>query len=657
MGRRQAAWILVLLAACQPLRPAASQSARAPTDLAPQPSATSSPSIPAASPGPTPAPSQPGGTGDLPEYVFHVAVNGDNGNPGTPSSPFATVEHARDVVRTLIPGMQGPIVVYLHEGTYPVTDTIDFGAQDSGQNGHEVSYRAAEGETPVLSGGISVSGWQQVLGSDLWIAVLGPVATFRQLYVNGARAQRASSQSPIVGIRWAGDDFSPRSGIVVPEASLPDFSRPQDLELHWINDWKDMRLLVSSIEANDDGTETIWMLQPYYSYAVGMDIENQRWIPRFDVPFYLENAPELIDSPGEWYYNRDTHELFYWPREAEDMRTAQVTIPQTQVLMRVAGNRVGEEVTNLAFEGLSFAYANWPRPSLMGSFGWQAQALLVTDQDLVMTPAHVQVASAHDVRFEGCRFEHLGAVGLSLGNSASEITVQGNLFHDISDGAVVVGHWDLAYIASPATQAVPRDNLVANNLIQDVGVEYWGAPAITAYYVEGLRIVHNEIANVPYSGISMGWGWTWSTDSTTARNNVIFGNLITGLMTRARDGGGIYTLGQQPNTTIEGNVIRNMTGDFACLYPDEGSAFITYRNNVCDSAPQWLHLWTTSIHDINIFDTYTNVDALEMRGISIDIENTVFVSEQSWPPEAQAIMDQAGLESSYSYLHAWLDAR
>jgi hypothetical protein len=597
-----------------------------------------------------------------PAYAYHVAVDGDDTNPGTAEKPFASIEHARDVIRTTSSMMKDSIVVFVHGGVYPVSEPILFGAMDSGQNGFDIIYRAAEGETPVFSGGITVNGWEQVPDSQLWKTTLKDVKTFRQMYVNGVRAQRAASQKSVTGLGWAAGDFSDRDGIVISPSNLPDLSRPQDLELHWIYDWKDMRLLVKAIENNPDGTKTISMKQPYFSYALWMEIGgSHQWFPKYDVPFYLENAFELLDEPGEWYYNPDTHELFYMPRQGEYKGIAEVIIPQTQNLIEITGEAIGQEVHNIAFEGLTFAYAGWTRASETGTFGWQAQQLITKagpdGYDSIMTPAHVQVNSAHDIRFEGCRFEHLGAVGLDLNNNVFQSTVQGNLFHDISDAAIVVGNWEHAYITAPSTQAASHDNLIANNLIQNVGVEYWGAPAITAYYVNNLHVVHNEISYVPYTGISVGWGWASAVDSTTSHDNHVTDNLITDLLQRARDGGGIYTLGQQPGTTVEANVIRRAIGDQGCLYPDEGSAFITFKNNVCDSAPKWLHLWTASIHDIQILNSFTNVKAMLNKGVNIQIENTVHIDEQDWTPEAQSIIDNAGLEPAYFYLRDWLAAK
>lgn len=602
------------------------------------------------------------------QHVYHVAVNGNDANPGTEEMPFATIEYARDIIRTMSLNMQSPINVIIHGGTYDISQPVIFTENDSGQNGYDIIYRAAEGETPIFSGGVNVTNWERVSDTPLWKATLHDVKIFRQMYINGNRAQRAASQNQVTGNRWVAGDFSDRDGIVISPANLPDLSRPQDLELHWIYDWKDMRLLVEDIVENPDGTKTVWMKQPYYEFALRMEQlgSGHYWIPKYNVPFYLENAYEFLDEPGEWYFNPDTQELFYMPVDGEDMNTANVIIPQTQNLLEITGGIVGDEVHNLVFDGLTFAYAGWTRASEIGTFGPQAQSLITRigsegDSYWEKKPAHIQVNSAYDIRFERCRFEHLGAVGFDLNNNVYNVTIQGNLFQDISDGAIAVGHWKHAYITSPVIQAPSHDNLISNNLITNVGVEYWGAAAISAYYVNNLHIVHNEISNISHGGITLGWGWANTLDSTTAHDNLIANNLITDFHLRARDGGGIYTLGQQPGTIIDSNVIRRMKNDYGCLYADEGSAFTVWQNNVCDTVPQWLWVpvpliinnFTTTVHDVQVLNTYTNVQ--HMRNGNVEIINTVYVNGQNWPPEAQSIIDSAGLELDYSYLYEWLD--
>ncbi len=596
---------------------------------------------------PSPMPSNEQGF----EYILHVSPSGDDNNPGTEDLPFATIEHARDVVSLLNTDMTGSILVLVHGGVYEIKRPISFSIRDSGNNGFKIIYRAAEGETPVISGGVAVSGWQTVPNSPMWKTILLPeTVLFRNLYVNGVRASRAASEGTITGLR----DTPERDGFLVSSSKLPEISRPQDMELHWIYDWKDIRLRVRDIEVNQDGAKNIRMLQPYFSYAVGMGSSEHPWFPKYNVPFYLENALELLDQPGEWYYNPETRELFYLPRDGEDMSTAHVVIPQTRSLLEIKGGAIGQEVHDLVFEGLTFAYAGWIRASEVGTFGWQAQ-VQISKNGLEMTPAHVYFSSAHHIDVEKCRFLYLGASGVGLGNNTEDIAIRGNLFHDISDAAIVVGHWDDAYITMPSLQSQPRNNVIENNLIDHAGVEYWGAAGINAYYVENLQIIHNEISDLPYTGISMGWGWSSTTDSTTSNHNHIAYNLITNITQHARDAGGIYTLGQQPGTVVEENVISRMGGDYACLYPDEGSAYISYLNNVCDSAPFWAHIWINSIHDIQIENTFTNVNRIENKGRNIDIKNLVFIDGQNWTPEALSIMDNAGLEDQYDFLHMWLE--
>lgn len=586
-----------------------------------------------------------------PQYTIYVSPNGNDSNPGTAEKPLASIQQARDLIREFSSNMEKSISVIVHGGTYSIVEPIQFTEEDSGKNGFDIIYQAFENETPRFSGGIEITNWESVPDSNLWKTTLHDVDLFRQLYVNGKRAQRAVSQTQITGTGWVSGERRERDGISVTSSKIPDIARPQDLELHWINDWKDFRLLVNDIEENDNGTKTIWMKQPYYEIALGME----NWIPKYNVPFYLENAFELLDEPGEWYFNSETNNLYYWPQSNETLENTNFVIPQTEVLLEISGRGVGGEVQNLVFKGLTFEHASWTRASKIGTFGWQAQNLIVNHQGRSdMTLAHVKLNSAKNVLFEKCRFEHLGGVGLHLNNNVHEITVKGNLFTDISDAAIVIGHWDHNFIEY-IHEKEPNNLLIANNLIKDTGVEYWGAPAITAYYVNNVKIVNNEISNVPYTGISIGWGWAYHLESTTSHDNIVARNLITDTAQIARDAGGIYTLGQQPGTLIEDNVIRRMKNDYACLYTDEGSAFITLQSNVCDSTPEWMSAWIDTVHDIHYLNNYTNTYNMNNNGININIENTIHVSGQNWPDEAQDIIDNAGLEVPYSYLHDWIN--
>ena len=125
------------------------------------------------------------------QATYYVAPSGDDTGSGTITSPFKTLQHARDVVRTATATMTGDIYVYLRGGSYPVSGTIDFGPGDSGTNGHRVVYAAYPNETPVLEGGVPVTGWTQYSG-NIWKAPLSRGTKLRALYVNDKRAFMAA---------------------------------------------------------------------------------------------------------------------------------------------------------------------------------------------------------------------------------------------------------------------------------------------------------------------------------------------------------------------------------------------------------------------------------------------------------------------------------
>lgn len=581
---------------------------------------------------------------------FFVSPDGSDQNDGSLEHPFATLERARTQVRTINDNMSAPVTVLLRGGTYLLSQTFYLGAQDSGSNGFEVSYEAYPGETPVLSGGMLVTGWQPLAGSEIWSTAV-QLANPRQLYINGQRAQRAQTSRTMRGLGWAEGDFSTRDGIFINANALPSIDGGHSMELHWIYEWKDIRVPVESIETLADGRRVIWLEQPQFSWATNMEMFHEIF-PRPDVPFYVEGALELLDEPGEWFYDEAEGELYYWPLADEDMVLSEAIVPLQEFLLSIQGQGVDQPVTDIAVRGITFSHNAWPRASIRGTFGGQSQSLIDNANpflDYVLTPAAIEIQAARNILFENNIVEHIGSAGVWLVNDVADARLVGNIFRDISDAAIVVGMPGHAYMDVPG-EAATRNNLIANNLIRQVGVEYWGAPGISAFYTQGLQIVHNDMASMPYSGIALGWGWSSELGSKTAHDNLVANNLISDLSERARDAGGVYTLGQQPGTIVRENVIRRLNADYACLYPDEGSAAMLFDSNVCDTAPAWAHLWIHTVRDIEIHNTFTNVARFTNSGTNVRITGTTRVSGQNWPAEAQAIIDRAGLEPAYQFL-------
>ena len=528
---------------------------------------------------------------------FFISPNGSDTNPGTQSRPFRTLTKAREVVRPLAAVMRDDITVVLRGGTYGLKETLVFDARDSGRNGHRVIYRNYSGEVPILSGGRKISGWSKST-NGLWRATT-EIPNFRQLYIEGSRRNRACG-GPLPEAKLEGTNgYRSRVG------TMADWKHPEDIELCFYKVWCHTRCKVLGIHRQ--GSEAIiTMLQPCFEFA-----RNKEGV-QVELPAYVENALELLDQPGQWYLDRRQGAVYYLPRPGEDLPKIEVIAPAVETLLELRGT-LQRPVKNIRFEGLTFAYAGWLEPSRIGHVDVQANftlgqenllkregKLTTVHNEHVKSPGNIVCHTARSVEFEGCRFTHLGGAGIDFEAGSQENVISGCEFTDISGSAIQVGGVRREDHHPPTTDAIIRNNTVSNNSIHDVAVEYEGGVGIFVGYTEGTRLVHNDLSRLPYSAISMGWGWgeedagggatnyyqpfRYSTP-TPSKNNVIAYNHIHHVMQKLQDGGAIYTLGNMPGTVIAWNYIHDNRGTPGGIYLDEGSGGIeTMSNLVCQVA-------------------------------------------------------------------------
>lgn len=561
--------------------------------------------------------------------VVYVSPQGSDANPGTLHSPFKTLIKARDVVRTLNGGMESDVHVVLRGGLYSIESPITLDARDSGSNGFRVVYRAYEHETPVLSGGRPVEGW--VLwdpARNVYRAYAGRDLKTRQFYVNSVRATRA--RGPLYPSGWARTS----AGFTAPDDTMAGWRNIADVEIVCLNLWKAFRCGVAAVY----GREVV-MEQPCWGNA-----QLHSAVPMNSVT-WVENAYELLDEDGEWYHDRATGYLYYRPRNGEDLSTALSICPTTETLLEARGT-LADPVHDLQFQGLTFAYSTWIAPSTEeGYASLQAGICLVGwnfDWSTRRTPGAINFSAARNIRFERNTFTHMGSAGLNFQYGSKDIEVIGNTFEDLSSSAVLISD-DSDNPIDPREQATGY--ALRNNLVRRVAQEYFDAAGIWAGYVADLTIECNDIQDLPYSGISVGWGWG---TSSYARNNHIKRNRIVNTMLTLKDGGAVYTLSAQPGSTVSGNYIDSTERG---LYHDQGSAYFTDRDNVVRGARlYWLILWTPSIHDNDIQRCWHDTDNTWNAGTNNTVANNAFVANDQWPGDALSVMQDAGLEPEFQDL-------
>ncbi|GAB4307750.1 MAG: hypothetical protein Kow0069_05530 [Promethearchaeota archaeon] len=505
---------------------------------------------PARAASPAPAPDQ--------WVSFYVAPDGNDAGPGTEAAPFRTLARGRDAARQLSGPWAGDVVVYLRGGTHFLNETLALDWRDSGRDDHRLVFRNYPGESPVVSGGVLVTGW--AVGNDgAWTAP-SPVADFRQLYVEGKRATRAR------GDAWFVKSTDGDGHGVVP-GTVDSWKNLQDVEFVYQHVWTLPR--VHPLFAKDG---FLYMQQPAWSFS--------RYKPdsRNGPPAWVENALELLDEPGEWYLDRAAGMVHYLPLPGQKPEETQVVAPALETLVELRGNAT-HKVRDVEFSGISFQHGSWLKPNEFGTNFVEVQANAYRVQAVdrwarELSPGNVVVANATGVRFVNCTFAHLGTTALHLRAGVQDSLVEGCKFFDVSGTGVQLG--EIEPTMDPEDPLTVKGVVVRNNYITNACVEYAGGVGIFAGYVRDCRIEHNAVSNLPYTGISVGWGW--SAAVTEAGNNSVVHNHVYSVMTFLKDGGGIYTLSTSPGTNVSYNVVHD--SGWNGLYPDERTNGTTWSYNV-----------------------------------------------------------------------------
>ncbi len=480
---------------------------------------------------------------------------------------------------------------------------------------------AAPGEHPVLSGGVTVNHWAVLASSppalppnargQIWFAPAprwgGQVLTVRQLWINAAKAVRAREPNEDRLARLVSWNKTNQTATISANW-LPNIRDPRNLEMVVDQVWEIAILRLQSLNFHGDDLELtfkppesqIEFLHPWPPVTVNS---------KYQAPFYLVNALEFLDSPGEWFEDVAAAKIYYWPRPGEDLTTATVIAPALETLLQGSGS-AAHPLGNLHFQGITFAHTAWLRPGVAGHVPLQATMPMLAARKLSpkgtpyhpkldnvawidRPPAAVAFQYATHVSFEACTFEHLASAGLDLGDGCQDVLVQGCTFRDIGGNGLQLGHFSVASVETHTpynpvdARAVCREIILRDNLVTRCGTEDWGAAGIAAGYVRQVVIAHNELNTLPYSGISLGWGWTKLPNA--LRDNRVFANHIHHVGLRLGDLGGIYTLSAQPGTVISENLIAEIVPSpcvpdpqhWFYLYADEGSSGITWRDNWC----------------------------------------------------------------------------
>ncbi len=353
--------------------------------------------------------------------------------------------------------------VELAGGTYQLAAPLDFGPQDSGRAGHRIVWEPQGTGRPVLSGGVSVTGWHTSANDpNVWVAPVAANLDTRQLYADGVRIPRSSGQSPVALTQTA-------DGFLAADDTLASWRNPSNIEFVFDGGhgaWTQPRCDVASIEGG-----VITMRQPCWSNMklpsspVAPDGDNPSGgFPALDssaTPSRIENAYELL-SPGTWYLDESSHEIYYDARPGQDVAAMHFVAPVLQQLVTTSST-ADDPLHDVTFSGITFAYTTWLEPSGDNGFP-EIQATMylqgpgaANSQGLcnyvapagtcpfaawTRPPAAVDLVGTRNVTVTGSTFEHLGAAGLGAYHGARGDAFSGNEVDDVSGNGIEFGTTD-----------------------------------------------------------------------------------------------------------------------------------------------------------------------------------------------------------------------
>ena len=552
---------------------------------------------------------------------YYVCTTGSDNNSGMIGKPFATIQRARDALRSLDSSKKSEgAIVYIKSGRYVLKETLVFDLQDSALQGAQIRYQAYQNEKPVITSLKPVVNWQRLktapqgLPQDLiervWVADVGKGSDFKVLYGNGEMLPRARSKgfTPVRSERG--------------KASIKRLTVPDEFELRKWDNYKDVELLIRptfawsmnilpvadiDVAARQVNTTVggTYPLEPQPQWSIDAHgIEDTCW---------FENALEFMSVSGNWVLDSDAGKLYLLTDGGGQPQG--VEAPQCIELVRIEG-KVREDmpadkpVRGIVFSGITFTGNDrytWKDAEPSYQHDWSA-----VDQPNAM----VRLRAAVDCVVEDCTFEQGATAGVRLDLHSIGNRIEGNRFTELGEhGIAICGY-------GPGTKDVNNRNKVLNNRIDHIGRLYWYAFGIYIAQSGENLIANNLIHNVPFVGITLSgcrdfnharprhgegyrsirWqdfgdykiqllqeGYNKHIERTDlflsylhARNNIVEGNEIFAAVEKMGDGNAIYLSGAGTGNIVRRNFIHNIlsSGIQTALRPDDLQEQTLFSHNI-----------------------------------------------------------------------------
>lgn len=511
--------------------------------------------------------------------TFYVATTGNDAwsgklpeiNAEKSDGPFATLNAARDALRELRKNsdFDGPATVQVRGGLYWLTDPFSLQAEDSGTPESPVIYTAYPGERPIFSGGKTISGWKKE--GNLWTASLPEITSsdwrFHSIWVDGKR--RGVCRTPNEGFfKTAGRapaTENTTTGDKIIQSNVAFRFKAGDVK-RWENLDDALVVVLHSWETSFHHVSAIDEEKRIITFRNAARWTFEEWGP--EQRYYVINTPEGLDAPGEWYANRQTGVVSYFPMPDEDLSNAEVVAPFLKQLVQFDGNpATGQYVRWITMNGLHFYHAGFA----VGPDGFGDA------QGAVSVPAAIQLRGTQYCSVEGCEVAHADTYGIWVRAGSFCNTIRRNEIQDMGAGGIRIGEQQHSNDTLEALH-----NIVDNNFIHGGGYVFRSGVGVWIGQSPLNSVTHNDISDLSNSAITV--GWAWGKEQGYSNCNLIEFNRLHNIGNgEFSNMAGVYILGGSWNSIVRNNLIHDVAaylyGGWG-IHADEGSSNLSIENNI-----------------------------------------------------------------------------
>jgi hypothetical protein len=566
--------------------------------------------------------------------TYYLAPNGNDSwsgllaeaNADQSDGPLASLDAARLTVREAkAKDASKPITVLIRGGEYALDSTVVFSLDDAGTKQAPVAYRAYDGEKPVFTGGKKLTAWKKVTDAPkgvsaaargkLWYCdiplELSGKWQITSLYDGTEMLKRSRSRECKASKKQVLDPFN----------TQPKKFRLQDVGVGPIVFSREFRYDGDDLKAWENLSDIELFLSPKRGWLVNLlplaTIDTATKTATYGIDstygispgntYYVENAIDYLDEPGEWAFNSREGRVYLWSKRP--LAEADIRAPRLQEFIRIEGVEDNEPVRFLNFERLTFRHGlrdTWRE----GDRGLQHDWEMYDKGNAVLRFRH-----AEDCSVKRCTFEASSGTGVRLDLHCQRISVSDSIFAHLGGTGIVLSGY------APGTKDENKFNTITNNYIHHAGTIYTHSPGIFIAQSGHNLVSHNTIHDLSYNGIVVSGGrpkfmtlssllphrreWVTSlrmdeieahvgekitphTQLTIdimeplfhARENRIADNEIYRVMQQLHDGNGIYFSGMGKNNVAERNYHHDITGCRGYIRLDDHPAHTRIVNNV-----------------------------------------------------------------------------